>query len=115
MYCYVLDGVDSGWLNARTVAQTVADLQSNADRLDKAMESRNLTPMEHSCIRPETFLRWWEHAKSLATENGWDGKLTDEPVVFWLPSGYALDCGFALRTYNNGSTYVISPVRMVFD
>ena len=56
----------------------------------------------------------WKYAQQLANELGWEGDFVGEPRIFCLPDprGMTLDYGFVFKQYNNGMTYVISPIYL---
>ncbi|WP_349929213.1 hypothetical protein ABJ384_04965 [Acinetobacter sp. A1-4-2] len=56
----------------------------------------------------------WKYAQQLADELGWEGDFVGEPRVFCLPDpkGMTIDYGFVFKQYNNGMTYVISPIYL---
>lgn len=56
----------------------------------------------------------WKYAQRLADELGWEGDFVGEPRVFCLPNptSMSMEYGFVFKQYNNGMTYVISPIYL---
>lgn len=74
------------------------------------LQSTVLT-LEYNDFSSDGLLRDWESVKRLARESGWEGDLSQGPVVFWLPSpdGFCFEHAFAFKQWNNGETFVAVP------
>ena len=107
MYTYHIAPIDFGWENLKTVAET-------ASRLGALKAEGRAVAGEHGYaeLDVDDFLSDWEAAKNLADGEGWEGDFRQGPVVFWVPHEDGFKYGFAFKQDNNGSTFVVSPVRM---
>jgi hypothetical protein len=103
-HTYEVPPIDFGWENLNSVQEIASRL------LEKSLGSKLKNDIDDSDL--QSFLRSWNSAKEAASEKGWDGDLSLEPVVMWIPNHTEFNYGFALKQDNNGTTYVISPVRM---
>lgn len=106
MYAYHIGPIDFGWQHLKTVAETARELGG--------LEAELLTHTEKYAIEePDIaqFLDDWKTAKQMAGEVGWEGDFRHDPVVFWVPCDGMFRYGFAFKQDNNGSTFVVSPVR----
>lgn len=103
-HTYEIPPIDMGWENLRTVREHVSFL---AEKMQGSAAKNDVDAADlHS------FLAAWESAKDAASSKGWEGDLRIEPVVFWVPDDAEFSYGFVLKQDNNGTTYVVSPVRM---
>jgi hypothetical protein len=92
IYAYTLSPIDIGWENLKTVKETLLFLFDTCSPFfDK-------------------FASEWDHAKTLAKENGWDGDFRTDPAVFWIPTQeLEFAYGFVFKQNNNGDTFIVSP------
>lgn len=97
MFVYEISAIDNGWERLKSVQETLIDLFESTGWENEISE----------------FAKSWNKAKRLAKRQGWEGDFNGDPVVFWIP-GREIDMlyGFVFKQPTNGSTYVISPVRM---
>lgn len=108
-YVYMTMPVDFGWALQRSVAEVVG-----------AMTARNLSSLSYreevtpDSVSVDGFLVLWESAQGAAREAGWEEDFMNEPVVFCLPDGEGNEFtpGFVFKQSNNGTTWVVSPVKL---
>jgi hypothetical protein len=107
MYVHETYPIDFYWEQLKTVAETAGELA----RLDAESRAAGTDPAG-AFPDPAEFQRAWKTAQDLATNAGWEGDFRNDPVVFWIPVEGSFDYGFVIKQDNNGTTYVVSPVRM---
>jgi hypothetical protein len=103
---YRLGPIDNGWGHLSSFANAFRAILAAHDEYECG-GNPNQPIME--------FLDAWEHAKSLATEAGWDGDFRHPPSVFWIPSAgiYAeFTYAFAFKQDKGGATFIVSPVEL---
>jgi hypothetical protein len=105
---YSCTPIDHHWEFLKTVKETAAELGAMEAELRFESGRREL----YLDISVEVFLNAWEEAKELAGQNGWEGDFRGEPRVLWLPMETGFDYGFAFKQDNNGTTFIVTPVRL---
>ena len=108
MIVYVCTPIDHHWEFLKTVKETAAELGARDAQFRFEAGSRPFS-LE---ISIDSFLADWEEAKGAASQNGWEGDFREEPRVFWLPDETGFEYAFAFKQDNNGTTFVVSPVRL---
>ena len=94
-HVYGCSPIDFRWEFLSTVSET-SSVMHRADSPDSSDE----------------FLARWEEAQAEAKRSGWEGDFRHEACVFWLPNVYEFWYGFVFKQDNNGTTFVVSPVRL---
>ncbi|WP_312435441.1 hypothetical protein [Janthinobacterium sp.] len=107
MFAYHVAPIDFGWEDLQTVEDAAAKI-GELDARAVVTEVRHEVPR----IGINEFLESWENAKKMAKQVGWEGDFRHSPGVFWVPTPDGFKHGFAFKQDNNGSTFVISPVKM---
>ena len=107
LYGYKFFVIDHGWDNLVKVD----------DFLKKTIDNKFSFHDEDIELFQEYISKITQHfkqAKVLATELGWEGDFNFGPSVFFLtdPSRNDMSFGFVFKQYNNGMTFVISPVQL---
>ncbi|WP_143219499.1 hypothetical protein [Achromobacter xylosoxidans] len=107
-HVYDIIPIDFGWEFLKSVRDTAADLGAReaAFQVERHFDP-GLTPSLAS------FIQRWDSAREAATKQGWEGDFRGEPVVFWVPTEDGFDFGFAFKQDNNGTTFIVSPKRML--
>ena len=107
MHTYLISPIDFAWEHLKTVEETARELGAK----EAAMAaSERIGPL----TKTSTFLDDWTEAQRLATANGWEGDFKNDPAVFWIPCDGEFRYGFAIKQNNNGSTFVVTPIRMAW-
>jgi hypothetical protein len=104
-FAYHLDPIDFGWEYLPTIAETEAR-SAAFDQTKDEFES-NVCPAAQ-------FTNDLRNAYRLARDEGWEGDFRDgeEPRVLWLPIADGFKYAFVWKQDNNGSTFVVSPVKL---
>lgn len=105
---YVCPPMDHNWGHLQTVEQVAAELAAAEARLRFQAGHKD----EYPEFSVDEFLTNWEEAKQKAGEHGWEGDFRVEPRVFWLPNQTGFDYAFAFKQDNNGTTFIVTPVRL---
>lgn len=106
-HAYHLGPIDWGWPNLKTVTETLRTLPD-----ERFVED---SPYEDSYAEKiRAFLEDWDAARLAAAGVGWEGDFSVEPRVFWLPVEFDFWYGFVFKQSNNGSTFVVSPERLIY-
>ena len=114
MYAYELSPIDNGWEHLKTVEET---MQLMLDQISGPNAGRDcLSGAAYLLTEAREFVNSWRQAQKLAKQVGWEGDFTQEPHVFWLPEpgSPTLIHGFIIKQANNGTTFVISPVPLMY-
>ncbi len=106
-YVYEIDPIDFHWGYLKTVSETAREIGSEEATI-KALKGQHF----YVEMAVQDFLANWESAKVAVKEKGWDSGFRQEPVVFWVPYQNAFECGFVIKQDSDGTTFVVSPVRM---
>jgi len=107
-FAYEVSPIDWGWNRLKTVEETAREIGAD----EALVRAGGGDPMMEEEPTIEQFLADWESAKQAAEEKGWEGDFRHKPVVFWVPTSTSFEYGFAFKQVNNGTTFVISPVRL---
>ena len=105
-HTYEISPIDFGWENLKTVRETAAAL------IQKGNPSTRMNDLDTTDL--QVLISSWESAKEAAAQKGWEGDLRNEPAVIWLPDESEFRHGFVLKQDNNGTTYVVSPVKLAW-
>lgn len=106
-YVYEISPIDANWEHLSTVDSVAKKLASD----EAASEVRHGVPVNPTPSYRD-FMSSWSSAQDAARDKGWDGVFRVAPVVTWYPVEESFDVGFVLKQDNNGTTYVVSPVRL---
>ena len=99
-YAYEIIPIDFGWEHCPTVEEYYASLAKDEF---------------HGYTRKDAlaqFKRDFARAKELASDKGWEGDIRGDAHVFMVPAENEFLYGFAWKQDNNGTTYVVSPVKL---
>lgn len=107
---YSVPPIDFGWEHMQTVEAVAQRLAVEAATIAVKGTSPDFDYESH--INYQEFLRQWKSAQEQAQDLGWEGDHRHAPVVFWVPTDNGFECGFVIKQDNNGSSFVLSPVRM---
>jgi hypothetical protein len=107
-YAYSIPPIDFKWERLKTVEETAAEIAAE----EAVAKVKNGGDGGVEGPNTEEFLRAWESAKHEASRLNWEGDFRNDPVVFWVPVESEFEFGFVIKQDNNGSTFVISPVRL---
>ncbi|MCA7086064.1 hypothetical protein K7G19_20960 [Cupriavidus sp. DB3] len=104
-YAYHIVPIDFGWHLLSTVEETAARLGA-----DEARSRVSGDIVEEPTVA--AFADLYKRAQTAAMHAGWEGDFRQGPVVFWIPEQDGFYPGFVWKQDNNGSTFVVSPVRL---
>ena len=104
-HTYVMPPVDTGWERVQTVTDCATDIgmEEGASFLDE------FGAMGYGL---QAFRTLYESAITEARAAGYDGVARQAAAVFWLPVEDGFEPGFLIKQENNGTTFVVSPVRL---
>jgi hypothetical protein len=61
------------------------------------------------------FIKAYHNALDMARKVGWEGDFRSyTPRIFWLPDDTEFSYAFVWKQDNNGTTYVVSPYRLIW-
>lgn len=107
IYAYQLNPIDfwAGWTKAKKAVRPVH------------FGPGEFIEAELDLIDPEVWERQWNLAQAAAAKVGWEGDVRGEPYVIGLPEDGAISGGggrfiIGWKQDNNGTTFVVSPVRL---
>ncbi|QBR03620.1 hypothetical protein [Paraburkholderia pallida] len=106
-HVYRIPSIDFGWGYLPTVSDMAARLGADDGRMRTSGQ-----PDLSGDVTLDAFIDAWERAQSVASEQGWEGDLCHDPVVFWLPAENDFQFGFVFKQDNNGTTFVVSPFAL---
>ncbi|CDG16802.1 hypothetical protein [Xenorhabdus doucetiae] len=101
-YTYTISAIDHRWEFLPTVEEILTKLVSSEDDKEE-YEDKTFRSLSQ-------FLADWEEARTIA--DYWEGDFVKGPYVFCVPNDLTLSYGFVWKQYNNGLTFVISPVEL---
>lgn len=100
-YIYVVPPIDFHW-----------EFLHEVDNVSKLLKEGG-EALEWSSLNHEEFNDNWAQAQEAAKEYGWEGDFRDPPRVLWFPVDIEFAYGFCFKQGNNGTTFVISPIRLL--
>ena len=109
MYAYHLAPVDFGW----ELLPTLEEMAEKTARNDAAYAHHDEN-MAADGGRTQELFESFKRAKEVAKEVLWEGDYRERPRVFLLPEegGYEFRFGFVWKQDNNGSTFLVTPIRI---
>lgn len=111
---YAISPIDWHWEHLQTVEDFARKISGKNLALRLGRDGDIVIDDEYygEDISLDEFLDDWKSAREAAHSEGWEGDFRQGPVVFWIPDDTNFRYGFAFKQDNNGTTFIISPVRM---
>lgn len=107
LYGYKFFVIDHGWEHLVKVDEFLKQLVDN----NFSFDNKDIELFEEYTLQ---VTKSFKQAKLLATKLGWEGDFICGPSVFFMPDPDRnnMSYGFVFKQYNNGETFVISPIQL---
>ncbi|EDQ9666766.1 hypothetical protein KO48_003418 [Salmonella enterica subsp. enterica serovar Bredeney] len=117
LYSYAIPPIDFDWAIMPTVESLAGTIKAAIDKLGVNAEYVS----EQYYTDQDAASTIWSvaklymcflDAKERARKAGWDGTNSELPRYFTIPDELDVYVGFIFKQYNNGDTFVVSPIPL---